>query len=147
MSDSLTLDEFLTLRGVDVSKTYLHIIRDGGAPHRSDTDVLKQPNATRDWLLSRSAPNPEQALFDITLADTAHNDATVWTKDRDGRFRDIAVLIDTGGAASELDHVEGAYLLLGVIQVLGRREGVKESESGEFPGAPGWELRRLSLVV
>ena len=105
----VTLDEFLTLRGVDVSNAYLHIIR--------------EPNATRDWRLARNEPDAVAALFDVALADTAHNNASAWRGDRP-----IAVLIDTGVAASGMDHIEGAYLLLGVLEVVGRREGCEASE-------------------
>jgi hypothetical protein len=133
----ITLEEFLTLRGVDVANSLLHVIR--------------EPNASRDWKLVSGSANRDEALFAVALADTAHNaevlknGGVLWPTSKA-----IVVLIDTGVAASGMDHIEGAYLLLGVLEVLGRKSGYSASESGSFPDSPAWELvwtRRFSQYL
>ncbi len=104
--NGISLGEYLELRGVDLRKTYLHVVR--------------EPNASRDWRWATEQDCPlTEALQDATRFDTCHNNAATWTS-----AETIAVLLDTNVKFSTLDYVRNSYLFMGVLQKLRRRPGV-----------------------
>lgn len=101
----VTLADYLRLHKVDLSSTYLHVIR--------------EPNASRDWRwASEQNGSLTDALQDATQFDTSHNGAHVWKS-----ATTIAVLLDTcvkfnltssdGALACRTITLEGSGPLLG----------------------------------
>lgn len=114
------LHDYLELRGYALEQTKLHVIRG--------------KSATPNWAW-RATGSAAQDLLDYALRETCCNDASTWRK-----VGWIPVLLSVDAKGSPYRHLADAYLFLGVLEVLGRQEGLPDAAAGTI-ASPAWRMR------